>query len=55
MKNILWGGIIIAIGLFNGSSVFLGNPGALDYVFDGIGTVLIVIGIVQVIQSKKAS
>ena len=34
----IFGGIfLMGIGLVTGGSVFLGDPGALDYLFDGLG------------------
>lgn len=52
MRNILWGIAIIAIGLINGGSVFLGHPQFYDYFFDGLGIFFIGFGIVKVIQSR---
>ncbi len=55
MKNILWGIAIIGIGLFNGSSVFTGNPTALDYAFDGLGVFFIGFGIFKLVTNKNKS
>lgn len=43
--DIIAGVVLIGIGFLFGGSVFLGNPGLLDYVFDGLGVFLIGKGI----------
>lgn len=53
MKNIIWGIVIIAIGLVNGHSVFTGHAEALDYVFDGLGVFFIGLGIFRMIQNRN--
>jgi len=52
MKNIIWGVLIIAIGLINGHSVFTGKPEMLDYVFDGLGVFFIGLGIYRMVSQK---
>ena len=47
MKNLIWGVLIIAIGLFNGGSIFTGNPSMFDYIFDILGIILILSGVYQ--------
>ena len=37
LRDMVGGAVLIAIGLAFGGSVFLGNPGALDWVFDVLG------------------
>lgn len=37
VKDIISGVVLIGIGLLFGGSVFTGNPGLLDYFFDGLG------------------
>jgi hypothetical protein len=37
MRDIFWGVTIIAIGLYFGQSIFLGDFSALSLVFDGLG------------------
>ena len=37
LKDCTTGAILISIGLAFGGSVFLGNPGPLDWVFDSLG------------------
>ena len=44
-RDIVGGAVLIAIGLAYGGSVFTGNPGPFDYVFDLLGTFWIVKGI----------
>jgi hypothetical protein len=38
VRDVVGGCVLIGIGFMWGSSVFLGNPTALDWVFDGLGT-----------------
>ncbi len=52
-KNILSGIGIILIGLIFGGSVFLGNADALDWIFDVLGIVFIIVGIVQLATQKE--
>ncbi len=54
MKDIIWGVIIIAIGLFNGSSVLTGNPTTLDFVFDGLGLFFIGRGALRLFKGSKS-
>ncbi len=53
MKNLIWGALIIGIGLMNGGSIFTGNPGMFDYVFDVLGIVLVVSGIYQMVTGGR--
>jgi hypothetical protein len=50
VKDILAGGVLIGIGFLFGGSVFLGNPGILDYFFDGLGVFWIAKGIYRMIR-----
>lgn len=52
LKNMIWGAIIIAIGLFYGGSIFYGNPDTLDYILDIIGIGLIAFGVYQLITKR---
>jgi len=38
VRDIVGGLVLIGIGFMWGSSVYLGNPTALDWFFDGLGT-----------------
>jgi hypothetical protein len=49
-KDIVSGVLIIGIGFFFGGSVFLGNPGILDYFFDGLGVFWIAKGLYRMIR-----
>ncbi|MFN8610044.1 MAG: hypothetical protein U0931_21055 [Vulcanimicrobiota bacterium] len=53
MKNITTGCIVIAYGFFSGGSVFLGHPGPLDWVFDGLGVGLILLGLWKVYTKRS--
>ena len=48
--DIIAGVVIIGIGLSYGGSVFLGNPGPLDYLFDGLGVFWIGRGIFKLVR-----
>jgi hypothetical protein len=47
--DIITGVVLIGIGFLFGSSVFLGNPGILDYLFDGLGLFWIGKGIYRLV------
>ncbi|MFN8612906.1 MAG: hypothetical protein U0931_35535 [Vulcanimicrobiota bacterium] len=53
MRNITTGSLIILYGFFNGGSVFLGNPTAVDWAFDTVGVGLILLGLWKVYQSRQ--
>lgn len=44
MQDIFWGVAIIAIGLFMGGSIFLGQFTILNFIFDGLGVFFIAKG-----------
>jgi len=48
--DIIAGVVLIGIGFTFGGSVFLGNPGLLDYFFDGLGIFWIGLGIYKMIR-----
>ena len=48
--DLISGVVIIAIGFTFGGSVFLGNPGPLDYFFDGLGVIWIGRGIFKMVR-----
>ena len=52
MQNIFWGALIIAIGLVLGSSIFLGDFGWLNVLFDGLGLVWIATGAREVYRKR---
>lgn len=52
MKNIVSGSLIILYGFLNGSSVFLGNPDTIDWVFDGLGVGFILMGLAKLYQRR---
>ncbi len=49
--DIIAGIVIIGIGFSYGGSVFFGNPGPLDYFFDGLGVFWIGRGIFKLVRS----
>jgi hypothetical protein len=48
--DIIAGVVLIGIGFLFGGSVFLGNPGPLDYIFDGLGLLWIGKGIYRLVR-----
>ena len=48
--DIIAGVVLIGIGFLFGGSVFLGNPGLLDWVFDGLGVFWIGKGIYRLVR-----
>ncbi len=55
MRDIIAGVVLIAIGLFFGGSVFLGDFSLFNLIFDGLGTFFIIKGLIAVYKSKQAS
>lgn len=53
MRDIISGVVLIGIGFVIGGSVFLGNLDPLNFVFDGLGTFLIIKGGIAVYQEKQ--
>jgi hypothetical protein len=50
VKDIMAGVVLIGIGFLFGGSIFLGNPGLLDYFFDGLGLFWIGKGIYRLVR-----
>jgi hypothetical protein len=48
--DIITGVVLIGIGFAFGGSVFLGNPGPLDYIFDGLGIFWIGRGVYKMVR-----
>lgn len=55
MHNFFWGALIIAIGLINGRSVFLGDFSLLSVMFDALGLFWIGRGILDVKRTRPES
>ena len=55
MHNFFWGALIIAIGLFNGRSVFLGDFSVLSVAFDALGLFWIGRGVLDVRRARVAA
>ena len=55
MQEILWGVVLIAIGLVFGGSVFLGDFGLISVFFDGLGVVFIIRGVLRVVRTKRGT
>jgi len=53
VQDIFWGVAIIAIGLFMGGSVFLGEFTVLNFVFDGLGVFFIGKGAVSMMGQSS--
>ena len=53
MQDIFWGVVIIAIGLFMGGSVFLGEFTLVNFFFDGLGVFFIGKGAVSLVGQQE--
>jgi hypothetical protein len=53
MRNIFWGLLIIAIGLAWGDSVFRGQFSIRSILFDAVGVIVIVSGVVSIYRAKR--
>lgn len=53
MRDIVWGAVIIAIGLVRGDSVFRGDFTVLSIIFDALGTFFVVRGLVRMVRAKQ--
>jgi hypothetical protein len=54
MREILYGAGIILIGLVMGGSIFQGDFGVLSILFDGIGILLILRGVIRLIHNRRS-
>ena len=52
-SQVLWGIVLIAIGLVRGKSVFLGDFGILAIVFDAVGVFAIITGLVRMSRARQ--
>ena len=52
-SRIFWGVVLIAVGLVRGKSVFLGDFGILELVFDAVGVLAIVNGLRRMNRAKQ--
>ena len=52
--DIIAGVVLIGIGFLFGGSIFLGNPGPLDYFFDGLGLFWIGKGIYRLVRRSHS-
>lgn len=55
MRNILWGAIIIAIGLVRGDSVFRGDFSILAVFFDALGVFFIIRGLLALRKAQAGA
>ena len=53
MQDIFWGAVIIAIGLFMGGSVFLGQFTLINFFFDGLGVFFIGKGALSLLGQQE--
>jgi hypothetical protein len=51
VRDVIGGCVLIGIGFMWGSSVFLGNPTALDWFFDGLGTFWLCKGLFNILTA----
>ena len=55
MQDIFWGVVIIAIGLFMGGSVFLGEFTLVNFFFDGLGVFFIGKGLISMAGGQESA
>ena len=55
MGKIVWGCLLIGIGLVGGHSIFLGQADAWTAVWDGLGIMLVVYGFLQVVSKAMTT
>ena len=55
MQDVFWGVVIIAIGLFMGGSVFLGEFTLINFFFDGLGVFFIAKGISSMLRQQSSA
>ena len=53
IKWMLSGAALIIVGLLMGGSIFTGNPGILDWIFDGLGLACLVYGLYLVLTPDR--
>ena len=53
MKDILAGVVLIAIGFVFGGSIFLGDYSVTSWIFDGLGIVFIVMGLIKLYKHRQ--
>ena len=53
MQDIFWGIAIIAIGLFMGGSIFLGEFSTVNFIFDGLGLFFIGKGVMSMMNKES--
>jgi hypothetical protein len=53
VKDIIAGLVLIAIGLVFGGSIFLGDYSITSWIFDGLGIVFIVMGLIKLYKNRQ--
>jgi len=53
MRDILAGAVLIGIGFAFGGSVFLGDFSVTSIIFDGLGVLFIIKGLVKVLKNRQ--
>jgi len=53
MRDIIAGVVLIAIGFVLGGSVFLGDFSITSIIFDGLGVLFIIMGLVKVLKNRQ--
>jgi hypothetical protein len=53
VKDIIAGVVLIAIGFVFGGSIFLGDYSITSWIFDGLGILFIVMGLVKMYKSRQ--
>lgn len=53
MRDIIAGVVLIAIGFVFGGSVFLGDFSITSIIFDGLGVIFIIMGLVKILRNRQ--
>ena len=54
MQDIIWGAIIIGIGLVMGGSIFLGQFTLFNFIFDGLGIFFVGKGVMSMMGQQSS-
>ena len=54
MQDIIWGAVIIGIGLVMGGSIFLGQFNLFNFIFDGLGIFFIGKGAISMMGQQSS-
>lgn len=55
MRDLIAGAVLIGIGFVFGGSVFFGDFSLFNIIFDGLGVVFIVRGLIQISKNRQSA